>query len=119
MAICWRKFASNLVFVLFITLFAYNVFAGQVVVRKSSEPFDAFAVRDQVLLDHEWKQALRMQQQIQILQVLPAACIPFSRPYIYYLCNGLSYRPYHYKNKELYIKVDEVNQPPMLRGKVE
>ncbi|AQS39669.1 hypothetical protein Sps_04584 [Shewanella psychrophila] len=82
--------------------------AGQVVVRKSSEPFDAFAVRDQVLRDHEWQEALRMQQQIQILQALPAGCILLSRPYAYYSCHGLFYRPYQYQKRDVYIQVDAV-----------
>lgn len=107
MNICRRKIVSTLA-LLFVAGFAHAAAAGQVVVRKSSEPFDAFAVRDKVLLEHEWKEALRMQQQIQILQALPLACTPYSRPYIYYRCNGLFYRPYQYKNKELYIQVDDV-----------
>ena len=82
--------------------------AGQIVVRKSSEPFDAFAVRDQVLRDHQWQEALRMQQQIQILQALPTGCILLARPYAYYSCQGLFYRPYQYQNRDVYIQVDAV-----------
>ncbi|GAA0779934.1 MULTISPECIES: hypothetical protein [Pseudomonadati] len=84
--------------------------AGQVVVRKSSESFDAFAVRDQVLKDYEWQEALRMQQQIQILQSLPLGCLPMAVPYRYFTCNGLAYRPYQYQNKELYIQIDQPNE---------
>jgi len=40
--------------------------AGQVVVTRSNEHFDAFAVRDQVLKDYEWQESLRRQEQIQI-----------------------------------------------------
>ncbi|MCA1897507.1 MAG: hypothetical protein LDL46_11000, partial [Shewanella putrefaciens] len=47
-----------------ITLFVMPVMAGQVVVTRSSEPFDAFAVRDQVLKDFEWQESLRRQEQI-------------------------------------------------------
>lgn len=83
--------------------------AGQVVVRKSSEAFDAFAVRDRVLREHEWRQALRMQQQINILQSLPIGCIPMARPYNYYSCGGNFYRPYQYQNKQLYIQIDPLN----------
>ncbi|WP_040571740.1 hypothetical protein [Shewanella benthica] len=82
---------------------------GQVVVRKSSEPFDAFAVRDQVLQDHQWQEVLRMQQQIQILQALPSGCILLARPYTYYSCQGLFYRPY--QNRDVYIQVDAVGDP--------
>lgn len=83
-----------------------QAFAGQVVVRKSSEPFDAFAVRDQVAKDHQWREALRMQQQIEILQALPVGCLPLAKPYRYFNCNGLSYRPYEYKNQDLFIQID-------------
>ncbi|MFT5788137.1 MAG: hypothetical protein ACI8SJ_000234 [Shewanella sp.] len=90
-------------------LFSYSLpaAAGQVVVRKSSEPFDAFAVRDQVLADHEWQEALRFQQQIQILQVLPIGCLPVAIPYRYFTCRGQFYRSYEYQNKQLYIEIDQ------------
>lgn len=78
-----------LLFFLFAFYFSPIAFSGQIVVRKSSEPFDAFAVRDEVLREYEWKEALRMQQQIDILQSLPLNCIPFRSPYHYYHCNGL------------------------------
>ncbi|MCL1059558.1 hypothetical protein L2729_16425 [Shewanella gelidimarina] len=81
--------------------------AGQVVVRKSSEPFDAFAVRDQVLADHEWQEALRFQQQIQILQALPMGCLPVAIPYRHFTCRGQFYRPYEYQNKHLYIEIEQ------------
>ncbi|BAJ00736.1 hypothetical protein [Shewanella violacea] len=91
---------------LFVLSLSAPSYAGQVVVRKSSEPFDAFAVRDQVLRDHQWREALRMQQDIQILQALPAGCILLSRPYAYYSCHGLFYKPYQYQNRHVYIQVD-------------
>ncbi len=116
----FRDALKRKLMLLIVTMLLHSsVNAGQVVVRKSSEPFDAFAVRDQVLLENEWKEVLRMQQQIQILQALPASCIPFARPYIYYRCGGAFYRPYHYQNKELYIQVDDIKQTPVHRGRVE
>ncbi|WP_394146676.1 hypothetical protein [Shewanella atlantica] len=86
-----------------------SVEAGQVVVRKSSEPFDAFAVRDQVLRDHEWQELLRMQRQLNILQSLPIGCVPLVRPYPYYSCGRNFYRPYRYHNQELYIQIDPID----------
>ncbi|MCC4832566.1 hypothetical protein LMH66_07975 [Shewanella sp. 10N.7] len=83
------------------------VYAGKVVVRKASEPFDAFAVRDQVQQDHQWQEMLRMQQQIQILQALPVGCLPIAVPYRYFSCSGNAYRPYSYQDQELYIQIDE------------
>lgn len=80
--------------------------AGKVVVRKESEPFDAFAVRDQVQRDFQWKEDLRMQQQIQILQALPSGCMPYAVPYRYFTCGAQTYRPYQYQDKELYIQID-------------
>lgn len=49
--------------------------AGTVIVRKSSQPFDAFAVRDELQQQHEWQELLRQQQQLSILQSLPLTCI--------------------------------------------
>ncbi|MDR6962368.1 hypothetical protein [Shewanella putrefaciens] len=89
-----------------ITLFVMPVMAGQVVVTRSSEPFDAFAVRDQVLKDFEWQESLRRQEQIQILQALPIGCVVVIKPYRHYSCSESVYRPYQYQQRELYIKVD-------------
>ncbi len=83
--------------------------AGQVVVRKSSEPFDAFAVRDEVQKQHQWREALRFQQQLQILQSLPLGCIAMPTPYQYFSCQGLFYRPYHYQNQDVFIQIDPPN----------
>ncbi|MCZ4336021.1 hypothetical protein [Shewanella colwelliana] len=89
--------------------------AGQVVVRKSSEPFDAFAVRDKVLQEHAWQESLRLQQQIQVLQALPIGCVLIQRPYRYYGCGAVFYRPYHYqdtgkKSSEVFIQIDPPEQ---------
>ncbi|NRD72583.1 hypothetical protein HQQ94_04855 [Shewanella sp. VB17] len=108
-----------MLFFLFAFYFSPIAFSGQIVVRKSSEPFDAFAVRDEVLREYEWKEALRMQQQIDILQSLPLNCIPFRSPYHYYHCNGLFYRPYLYENKELYIQVDAIDGTSTLMDKID
>ncbi|MCL1051574.1 hypothetical protein L2755_18340 [Shewanella abyssi] len=100
---------SKVISISLLLLFTYCLpaVAGQVVVRKSSEPFDAFAVRDQVLADHEWQEMLRFQQQIQILQALPVGCLPIATPYRYFTCRGQFYRPYEYQNKQLYIEIDQ------------
>lgn len=92
-------------------LISFSLVAGQIVVRKSSDSFDAFAVRDKVAQEHEWQEALRMQQQIEILQSLPLGCIPLALPYRYFSCNGLAYRPYNYQNKELFIQIDPPKHP--------
>ncbi|GIU51422.1 hypothetical protein [Shewanella sp. KT0246] len=81
--------------------------AGKVVVRKASEPFDAFAIRDQVQQEHQWQEMLRMQQQIQILQALPVGCLPIAVPYHYFNCSGNAYRPYPYQGKEVFIQIDQ------------
>ncbi|MEZ9819742.1 hypothetical protein AB4238_03800 [Shewanella sp. 10N.286.45.A1] len=86
---------------------SFSAVSGQVVVRKSSEPFDAFAVRDQVLLEHDWQQALRFQRQIQILQALPIGCLPITVPYRHFTCGAQFYRPYRYQDKQLYIEIDK------------
>ncbi|ASF15745.1 hypothetical protein FJD32_019620 [Shewanella sp. LC6] len=92
-------------------LLALPTFAGQVVVTRSDKPFDAFAVRDQVLKDNEWQESLRRQEQIQILQALPLGCIVQMQPYRYFRCGQDNYRPYRYQQQDVYIKVD----PPAQR----
>lgn len=84
-------------------LISTTVVAGEVIVNRSSEPVDAFAVRDQVLKDFEWQESIRRQQQIQILQALPLGCITVIRPYRYFSCGEHHYRPYNYQQRELYI----------------
>ncbi|MCG9695790.1 hypothetical protein [Shewanella sp. Isolate11] len=86
-------------------------FSGEIVVTKSSKPFDAFAVRDQVLKDAQWQQALRMQQQINILQALPSGCVMTQGHRPYFHCGQQFYRPYNYKganngSKKVYIQID-------------
>ena len=44
--------------ILFSLLFGVMSHAGTVVVRQSSTPFDAFAVRDQLLQQHQWQELL-------------------------------------------------------------
>ncbi|QDE32469.1 hypothetical protein [Shewanella polaris] len=86
--------------------FSPIVAAGTVVVRKSSEPFDAFAVRDEVLQLHEWQTLLRQQQQLTILRSLPIGCISVNTAYLYYHCGQLNYRPYQYHGQQLFIQID-------------
>lgn len=87
--------------------------AGQVVVRKSTDPeFDAFAVRDEVLKQHDWQEALRRQEQLQILQSLPLGCLMLPTPYRYYSCGGLFYRPYQQGENTLYIQIDPPSTLP-------
>jgi len=87
-----------------------SAFAGEVIVNRSSEPVDAFAVRDQVLKDFEWQESLRRQQQIQILQALPSGCVTVMKPYRHFTCGEHNYRPYDYQQRELYIEVDRPSQ---------
>lgn len=91
-------------------LISVSALAGEVIVNRSSESVDAFAVRDQVLKDFEWQESLRRQQQIQILQALPLGCIIVMKPYRYFTCGEHHYRPYHYQQRELYIEVDRPSQ---------
>lgn len=83
-----------------------TVCAGEVVVSRSSEPFDAFAVRDRVLKDFEWQESLRHQHQLQILQALPLGCVAVITPYRYFRCGESLYRPYRDRQREVYIRVD-------------
>ncbi|WP_144212838.1 hypothetical protein [Shewanella donghaensis] len=104
-----NKYFQTLVICSLVTV-SFIADAGKVVVRKSSEPFDAFAVRDQVQQDHQWQEMLRMQQQIQILQALPIGCLPIAVPYRYFNCSGRAYRPYSYQDQEVFIQIDSPEQ---------
>ncbi|MBT1444307.1 hypothetical protein KJI95_07180 [Shewanella sp. JM162201] len=84
---------------------AHSAGAGQVVVRTTDEPFDAFAVRDELARQHEWQEALRAEQQLQVLERLPVGCLMQPTPYRHFSCNGLFYRPYPWRGKEVFIKV--------------
>ncbi|MCL2917983.1 hypothetical protein [Shewanella litorisediminis] len=86
--------------------------AGQVVVRKSDEAFDAFAVRDQLAREHQWQEALRAQQQLEILQSLPLGCVLVPSPYRHFSCKGFFYRPYPWQGRELYISVPNPEAEP-------
>ncbi|WOT05911.1 hypothetical protein [Shewanella youngdeokensis] len=92
---------------LLLICYSLSAIAGQVVVRKSSEPFDAFAVRNQVLADFEWQASLQLQDQINILQALPLGCLPMMTPYPYFNCHGHFYRPLVHEEKQLYIQIDQ------------
>jgi hypothetical protein len=93
-------------------LLSANSQSGTVVVRSSSEPFDAFAVRDLVLQHHQWQESLRQQQQINILQSLPLGCVAVKLPFAYFSCGQQFYRPYQYQDKPVYIQID----PPISDG---
>ncbi|WP_372871443.1 hypothetical protein [Shewanella sp.] len=95
----------------FILSLAIPALAGQVVVRSSDEPFDAFAVRNELARQHEWQEALRAEQQLKILERLPIGCILRPTPYRHFHCDGLFYRPYQWRDKELYISVPNPERP--------
>jgi hypothetical protein len=93
-------------------LLSANSYSGTVVVRPSSQAFDAFAVRDLVFQQHQWQELLRQQQQINILQSLPLGCVAVTLPFDHFSCGLQSYRPYQYQDKPVYIQID----PPMSDG---
>jgi len=103
---------SPVLFTLMGSLLISLAMAGVVVVRTPNEPFDAFAVRDQLLRDHQWQQILRMQQQLHILRSLPFGCVLAHHPFDYYSCAGSFYRPYSYGNEDLYIQIDPITPQP-------
>jgi hypothetical protein len=94
-----------------VLLFSINtyVFAGTVVVRKSTEPFDAFALRDELAKQHEWQQALAQQAQLNIIRSLPVGCLTLVAPYPYYACDARFYRPYQHSGEALYIQIPNPN----------
>jgi hypothetical protein len=82
-----------------------NAYAGTVVVRKSTETFDAFALRDELAKQHQWQEGLRHEQQLTILRALPLGCLVIEAPSEYYTCAGLAYRQYQYQDEALYIQI--------------
>ncbi|GGB56689.1 hypothetical protein K8B83_19750 [Shewanella inventionis] len=84
--------------------------AGSVVVRKSSQPFDAFAVRDELQQQHEWQELVRQQQQLSILQSLPLSCIAVKGAFLYFNCGQHQYRPYQYQDQQLFIEIDPTQE---------
>ncbi|MCE9685530.1 hypothetical protein LZP73_04765 [Shewanella sp. AS16] len=81
-------------------MMALPAVAGQVLVHDANQALDVFAVRDAVIREQEWQEALRFQQQLQILQALPLGCVSFFHPYAYYDCAGRFYRPYRQRGQE-------------------
>ncbi|WP_418357469.1 MULTISPECIES: hypothetical protein [Shewanella] len=100
------KHCLDVVCIVCALIFSTCCYAGTIVVRKSSEPFDAFAVRDDVLQHHQWQQITRQQQQLIILQALPLDCIAVDAAYLYFHCGQQYYRPYQYQDQQLFIQID-------------
>ncbi|MGX9460022.1 hypothetical protein ACWXWU_02105 [Shewanella sp. A14] len=96
----------SLVGIFLVFFFSTIADAGTVVVRKSSEPFDAFAVRNEVLKQHEWRELIRQQQQLIILRSLPLTCIAVNATYLYFNCGQNNYRPYQYQDQQLFIQIE-------------
>lgn len=97
----------RLSFIVIAVLLSASATAGEIIISRSSDPVDVFAVRDQVLKDFGWQESLRRQQQIQILQALPSGCVTIIKPYRHFSCGEHNYRPYDYQQRELYIEIDQ------------
>ncbi|GGP45989.1 hypothetical protein [Shewanella saliphila] len=100
----------GLIILIMALLMSFIAEAGTVIVRKSSQPFDAFAVRDELQQQHEWQELLRQQQQLSILQSLPLTCIAVKRAFLYFNCGQHHYRPYQYQDQQLFIEIDPTQE---------
>lgn len=90
-----------------------NAVAGKVVVRKSSDPeFDVWAMKQELIEQNAWNEALRQQQILNWVYSIPAGCFAHARPYRYYACNNQFWRPYNYQGEQLYIQIDPPVVPP-------
>lgn len=88
--------------------------AGPVVVRDSSDqPFDAFAVKRELMQQQAWQEALRQQQSLEWLEQLPLWCTraPGSGASDF-SCDGLYYRPFDHHGQDGYLRID----PPEVRS---
>lgn len=87
--------------------------AGPVVVRNSSDPpFDAFALKRELMAQQAWQEVLRQQQSLEWLEQLPLWCTraPGSGASDF-SCDGLYYRPFHHQGHNGYLRID----PPEVR----
>lgn len=87
--------------------------AGPVVVRDSSDPpFDAFALKRELMAQQAWQEVLRQQQSLEWLEQLPLWCTraPGSGA-ADFSCDGLYYRPFHHQGHNGYLRID----PPEVR----
>ena len=87
--------------------------AGPVVVRDSSDPpFDAFALKRELMQQQAWEEALRQQQSLEWLDQLPLWCTraPGSGASDF-SCDGLYYRPFNHQGRDGYLRID----PPEVR----
>lgn len=86
-------------------LLAHGVaWAGSVTVTRGEQKIDAFALRDQLAREQEWREWLRHQEALRWLEVLPVNCELVSQSDGRYRCGGDWYREYRQNGKPLYIR---------------
>ncbi|GGA80315.1 hypothetical protein GCM10011369_22830 [Neiella marina] len=92
-------------------LFCTAAIAGKIVVRKSSDPeFDVWALKQELIEQNAWNEALRQQQILNWVYSMPPGCLLYRRPYQYYACNNQYWRPYSHQGQQLYIQIDPPQQ---------
>ncbi len=91
---------------------ALQVNAGQVTVRKSSEPapVDPWALKRELVKQYQWEEQLRRQNALNWLYQLPPGCLMLPEPMNYYHCGSQYYRPYQHQGQQMYIEVDKPAQ---------
>ncbi len=86
---------------------------SKITVRKSSEPgVDPFEIKQQLMQQQRWREALREQRSFELLYRLPVHCSLLGGDLSDYACNGFFLRPYAVDGQQLYIKID----PPLHNG---
>lgn len=98
---------------LLVVMLTTGAAAGPVVVRDSSDPpFDAFAMKRELMQQQAWQEALRQQQSLEWLEQLPLWCTraPGSGADDF-SCDGLYYRPFSHDGHNGYLRID----PPEVR----
>ncbi len=97
---------------LLLLMLTNGVGAGPVVHDSSDPPFDAFALKRELMQQQAWEEALRQQQSLEWLDQLPLWCTraPGSGASDF-SCDGLYYRPFSHQGRDGYLRID----PPEIR----
>ncbi|MBW8191083.1 hypothetical protein K0504_08560 [Neiella marina] len=92
---------------------SWGSLAGKIVVRKSSDPeFDVWAMKQELIQQNAWNEALRQQQVLNWVYSIPPGCLAHAAPYRYYACNNQYWRPYTHQGQNMYIQIDPPTVPP-------
>lgn len=89
--------------------------AGSITIVKSSEVSpdspDPWQIKQQILLENQWREWIKTEQGINLLYQLPIGCAVLNGPqprhfsFPVYNCFGRFYRPYSWQNQDVFVEV--------------